>query len=88
MNFTNQGENDEFDVKVTVRITRDGGDPITNSETIPKVAAGETASAEVPLDDQPPLGTAVTIQVQVARVPGEEKTDNNRAEYPALFERG
>jgi hypothetical protein len=87
-NFTNQGENDEFDVKVTLRITREGGDPITTSETLPKVAAGESAAVELPLDEQPPLGAAVTIRVQVARVPGEEKMDNNSAEYPALFERG
>jgi hypothetical protein len=86
--FTNQGENDEFDVKVTVRITREGGDPITTSETIPKVAAGESATAELPLEDQPPLDTAVIIRVNVARVPGEEKVDNNRSEYPALFSRG
>jgi hypothetical protein len=26
--------------------------------------------------------------VSVAKVPGEEKTDNNRSEYPALFARG
>jgi hypothetical protein len=88
VNFTNQGENDEFDVKVTLRITREGGDPITTSETIPRVAAGESATAELPLEDQPPLDTAVEIRVQVAPVPGEEKTDNNRSVYPALFSRG
>ena len=88
VNFTNQGENDEFDVKVTLRISREGGDPITTSTTIPQVAAGEAATAELPLEDQPPLDTAVTIRVTVARVPGEEKTDNNRADYPALFSRG
>ena len=88
VSFTNQGENDEFDVKVTLRIAREGGDPVTTSTTVPKVAAGETATAELPLDDQPPLDTAVTIRVNVAAVPGEEKTDNNRSEYPALFSRG
>lgn len=88
VNFTNQGENDEFDVKVTLRISREGGDPITTSTTIPQVAAGEAATAELPLEEQPPLDTAVTINVNVARVPGEEKTDNNKSEYPALFSRG
>jgi hypothetical protein len=88
VNFTNQGENDEFDVRVTARITREGGDPITTSETIPRVAAGESATAELALDEQPPLDTAVTVRVNVARVPGEEKVDNNSAEYPALFARG
>jgi hypothetical protein len=88
VNFTNQGENDEFDVKVTLRITREGGDPITTSETVPKVAAGESATVELPLDDQPPLDTAVEVRVNVARVPGEEKVDNNSSRYPALFSRG
>jgi hypothetical protein len=88
INFTNQGENDEFDIKVTLRIQAEGQDPITTSETIPKVAAGQTATAELPLEQQPPLDTAVTIRVNVARVPGEEKVDNNKSEYPALFSRG
>lgn len=88
VNFTNQGENDEFDVRVTLRITREGGDPITTSETIPRVAQGESATAELALDEQPPLDTAVTIRVNVARVPGEEKVDNNSSQYPALFSRG
>ena len=88
VNFTNQGENDEFDIKVTLRISREGGDPITTSTTIPQVAAGESAQAELPLEEQPPLDTAVTINVNVARVPGEEKVDNNKSEYPALFSRG
>jgi hypothetical protein len=88
VNFTNQGENDEFDIKVTLRIQAEGEDPITTSETIPKVAAGQSATAELPLEGTPPLDTAVTIRVNVARVPGEEKVDNNRSEYPALFTRG
>jgi len=88
VNLTNQGENDEFDIKVTLRIEAEGQDPITTSETIPKVATGQSATAELPLEDQPPLDTAVTIRVNIARVPGEEKVDNNRAEYNALFTRG
>jgi len=30
----------------------------------------------------------VTVRVVVAKVPGEEKTDNNRAEYDVLFTQG
>ncbi len=88
VNFTNQGENDEFDVKVTLRITREGGDPITLSDTVPRVATGESASVELPLDEQPPLDTAVEVRVNVAKVPGEQKVDNNSSRYPALFSRG
>jgi len=87
--FTNQGENDEFDIKVTMRIQGDdGGDAITLSDTVPKLVPGESATAELPLEEQPPLDTAVTIRVTVARVPGEEKVDNNRSEYPVLFSSG
>jgi hypothetical protein len=88
VNFTNQGENDEFDIKVTLRIQTEDGDPIVLSDTIPRLAPQESATAELPLEDTPPLDTAVTIRVTVAKVPGEEKTDNNRSEYPALFSRG
>jgi hypothetical protein len=87
--FTNQGENDEFDIKVTMRIQGDdGGDAITLSDTIPKLVPGESATAELPLEEEPPLDTAVTIRTTVARVPGEEKIDNNRSEYPVLFTAG
>jgi hypothetical protein len=86
--FTNQGENDEFDIKVTVRISGGTGNPITLSKTVPKLAPQESATVELPLDKQPPLGAAATIRTTVAKVPGEQKTDNNKSEYPALFERG
>ena len=85
--FTNQGENDEFDVKVTVAI--EGGDkPIKASRTVDTVARGQTAEASVPLGTKPPTGTAVTVKVTVAKVPGEEKTDNNTATYDVLFTEG
>jgi hypothetical protein len=86
--FTNQGENDEFDIKVTLRIQPESGQPITLSDTIPKLAPQESATATLALDKQPPLDTAVTVRVSVAKVPGEKKLDNNSSEYPVLFSRG
>jgi phosphotransferase system IIB component len=85
--FTNQGENDEFDIKVTVRISA-GTQTVTLTTTVPKVAQGQTAEARLPLNKTPPLGSAAEVNVQVAPVPGEKKTDNNRSTYPALFARG
>jgi hypothetical protein len=87
VSFTNQGDNDEFDIKVTVRI-QSGTQQTTLTATVPKVAQGETAQAHLPLDKTPPIGSAATIKVQVAPVPGEKKTDNNRSEYAAIFARG
>jgi hypothetical protein len=86
--FTNQGENDEFDIKVTLRIQPESGEPITLSDTVPKLAPQESATATLALDKQPPLDTALTVRVQVAKVPGEEKLDNNASEYPVIFSRG
>jgi hypothetical protein len=84
--FTNQGENDEFDIRVTVRIIPDdGGEPITMADTVDRLVQGESAVVELVPDPAPPVGTAVTIQTRVAPVPGEEMTDNNRSEYPAQF---
>jgi hypothetical protein len=85
--FSNQGQNDEFDIKVTVTIQPNTGRPITLTRTVPKVARGETAHANLALDRMPPVGAAVTIHVNVAAVPGEKKTDNNKADYPAIFSR-
>jgi hypothetical protein len=85
--FTNQGENDEFQVKVTVRI-KAGAQQTTLTTTVDKIAQGATAEARLPLNRTPPLDAAATVSVQVAAVPGEKKTDNNKADYPALFTRG
>jgi len=84
--FQNQGDNDERNVKVSVRIAG-AGRPITASKSVPQTTAGQEATVTVPLTRRPPVGTPVTITVAVAPVRGEKKTDNNRQEYPALFTR-
>ena len=52
------------------------------------MAKGQTAEASIPLGTKPPTGAAVTVKVTVAKVPGEQKTDNNTAEYDVLFTEG
>ena len=88
--FTNQGDNDEFNVKVTLKIqlASGSGSPITLNKTVPQIAKGEKATVELPLNREPPLGAVVNINVTVAKVPGEEKTDNNKSTYPTLFVQG
>jgi hypothetical protein len=80
--FQNQGENDETDVKVNVSI-RGGGKTVRGSDTVETIARGQTATADVRLNGNLTAGSTVTINVEVAKVPGEEKTDNNKAEYQA-----
>jgi CARDB len=84
VNFTNQGEHDEVDIDVVLRI--DGGqEPIRVTRNVASLAAGESAAATLSLDSPPPFDTPVDITVEVKAVPGEEKTDNNKSEYSALF---
>jgi hypothetical protein len=85
--FTNGGENDEFQVKVTVRI-KAGTQTTTLTTTVDKIAQGTSAEARLPLDKTPPLDSAATVSVQITPVPGEKKVDNNKSDYQALFTRG
>jgi hypothetical protein len=82
----NQGENSETDVKVNVTVGR-GGDAIKLDKVLDTIAAGETKPVEIPLADQPPTGQNVPITVEVAQVPGEETTDNNKGTFAAIFTR-
>jgi hypothetical protein len=88
VSFTNQGDNDEFNVKVTLRIESESSSPITLTANVPSIAKGAKATAELKLNRTPPLNTSAQIRVTVATVPGEKKSDNNKSTYPALFTRG
>lgn len=85
VNFTNGGENDETNVKVTVEITGSGA-PIRAQTVVPNTTAGEAATATVQLRQSPSTSGPSTIRVTVEQVPGEETLDNNVASYTALFE--
>jgi hypothetical protein len=82
----NQGDSTETDVGVTVTVGS-GGDAIKLEETIPEIAAGELKTASIPLTSQPPTGQNVPITVNVKPVPGEQVTDNNKAEFTVIFTR-
>lgn len=82
--FTNGGEFDELDVKVTVTVKPEQGKAITKAKTIDTVKQGATAEADIPLGQRPPLGAA-TVTVTVDKVPGEENVDNNKSEYDVGF---
>lgn len=84
--FGDQGQNDEVDVKVRVTVTG-AGRPIVVTKTIGQVKAGAQGTVSIPLGRTPTIGTPATIKVEVVPVPGEKKTDNNSATYPAIFTR-
>lgn len=80
----NQGQSDEKNVTVQVRISGPGK-PISVDQQIDTIAQGATATASVPLPSLPATGRPVTITVTVKAVPGEKKLDNNKQTYQAIF---
>jgi hypothetical protein len=80
----NQGQNDEKNVTVQVRIVG-SGKPISVDQQIPSITQGATETASVPLPSLPATGRPVTITVTVKAVPGEKKVDNNKQAYQAIF---
>ena len=85
--IADQGDQPEADVVVSVEIAGESGEPIQLEETLDAINPGESKVVNVPLADTPPIGESVDITVQVAPVPGEEKTDNNEATFTAIFSR-
>lgn len=85
--FANQGDNNEENVRVRVSVKPQTGREISATKTVDQTTAGTEATVEVPLGQAPPIGTPATITVEVLKVPGEEKVDNNEQEYTALFTR-
>lgn len=86
--FANQGENDETDVRVTLEISTAGGKPQTIPKTVPTTKAGTETTTRIAFTTAPAAGQVFTIKVTVAKVPGEETTDNNTASYDVLFTSG
>ena len=82
----NQGDNNESDVRVSVSV-RGAGKPITVNKTVPQTTSKQTTRVSIPLGQSPPVGQATTVAVAVAKVPGEQKLDNNRQSYTVLFTR-
>jgi len=76
----NQGESTENGI--TVSVTVDGGN--TLQETIDTLGAGESSVVSIPLTPAP-KGEA-TLEVDVATVPGEQVSENNKATYTVTFE--
>jgi CARDB len=79
----NTGESAETNVKVEVDVTA-GGKSLKASKAIPQTQPGQKTSVEIPVGGVP-IGVAAKISVDVAAVPGETNTENNKQTYLAIF---
>jgi hypothetical protein len=82
----NQGESEETNVSVSVTIKN--GKTVNVDQTLSRIAAGDTQTVSIPISDQPSTGALTDVTVEIAPVPGEKKTDNNKATYQVAFTRG
>jgi len=82
--FANQGDNDETNVKVSLKVSG-GGKNITQTKTISQTKAKTESTVTIPLGQAPPVGQATTVTVNVDKVPGETNTDNNHSTYTVIF---
>lgn len=83
----NSGDFQEFDVKVVLTIARTPK-PITQTQTIPIINAGEQKTVTFKNLGAPPYAVPTTVKVDVLPVPGEKTTSNNSAEYRVIFSLG
>ena len=79
----NSGDFQETQVEVTLTILQ--AEPITKTATIPLVNTGESKVATFSDFTNITFATSTTLKVTVEPVAGEQKTDNNTAEYPVIF---
>jgi len=83
---TIQNSGDATETNVVVRVTFAGSasakDAQTQEKEIPSIDAGAEQSVSFPGPKSPTFGDSSVLKVEVVPVPGETRTDNNRAEYP------
>jgi hypothetical protein len=82
--YANQGENDETNVSVSVRVTG-AGKAISATKRLNQTKAGTEGTVPIQLPTVPPKGSSTTMTVQIKPVRGEQKTDNNTSTYTILF---
>jgi len=80
----NAGESVETNVIVRATFASDASpnDAQTVEKEIATIEPGQQQSVTLPGPKSPTFGEASVLKIEVVPVPGEEKTDNNRAEYP------
>lgn len=83
--FTNQGEVQLTEVPVKITLRGEDSDPMTLTGVIDVVDPGQTATAQVALDEIPNFGEVLDMDILVGPIPGEKTADNNRGSYQLQF---
>ena len=81
------GDSQEVGIKVTLTIKKAQG-AIVKTQTIDLINPGQTKSVTFGNLGQVPFAYKTTVQVDVAPVPAEKNTGNNKGSYPVIFSLG
>lgn len=82
----NGGDSEETDIGVSITIS--DGKKISVDQTIPRIASGQSETISIPVTDSPETGAVSTVTIEIAAVPGEKNTENNKATYQVAFAEG
>jgi hypothetical protein len=81
------GDSQEVGIKVTVTIQKPQG-AIVKTKTLQLINPGQTKPVTIGDLGQVPFAQKTTVNVDVATVPGEHDSTNNKASYPVIFSLG
>jgi hypothetical protein len=84
---SDSGDSQEVGIKVTLTIQKPQG-AIVRTQTIELINPGQTKTVTFRNLGQVPFAQKTTVLVDVAPVPGEHNTTNNKASYPVIFSLG
>ena len=85
--IADSGDSQEVGIKVTLTIQKPGG-AIVKTKTLAVINPGQEKSVTFANLGQVPFAQKTNVKVDVAAVPGEHTTTNNRATYPVIFSLG
>jgi hypothetical protein len=81
------GDSQEVGIKVTLTIQKPGG-AIVKTQTVALINPGQEKTVTFGDLGQVPFAQKTKVNVDVAPVPGEHTTSNNKASYPVIFSLG
>jgi hypothetical protein len=87
ISIADSGDSQEVGIKVTLTIQKPQG-AIVKTQTVDLINPGQTKTVTFRDLGQVPFAQKTTVLVDVAPVPGEHNTSNNKASYPVIFSLG
>jgi hypothetical protein len=87
VSIADSGDSQEVGIKVTLTIQKPQG-AIVRTQTVDLINPGQTKTVTFKDLGQVPFAQRTTVNVDVAPVPGEHNTANNKASYPVIFSLG